>query len=274
MTLRSSWLLLVLAGCGGEPPGLSVMSFNVLCSFCDPTYDLWEERLPAFANIFRRHAPDLIGLQEIALRQEVDDVLGPSSRYEAIFFDGDEAYPDATIFYDRARFELREEGHFWLSPTPDEPFSTGFAEGRQLARLVVWARLFDREADAELHFATTHFDNNTPSQARSAPLVVERLRSKTPLVFVGDFNSQPADEAFSILTEHFADTHALAAEVTLDYEEPTAPAYDPADRIDHVFVDDASKWEVERWSADLYRYGEEDRLPSDHRAIAVRMRWR
>jgi endonuclease/exonuclease/phosphatase family metal-dependent hydrolase len=98
-------------------------------------------------------------------------------------------------------FEEVEHGFYWLSPTPDEPYSTGFANP-QLARLVVWARLRALAEDHEFVFATTHFDNNSPSQELSAPLVLERtaaLADELPVIMVGDFNSQPVDPAYALL---------------------------------------------------------------------------
>src|SRR6185503_12180699 len=70
-------------------------------------------------------------------------------------------------------------------------------------RLVVWARLRDKVADRELYFASTHFDNNSPSQQLSAPLVQERtapFAGREPVIFVGDFNSRPNSTAYGILT--------------------------------------------------------------------------
>jgi len=43
------------------------MTFNVLCSFCNlREFDPWSERLAYFGDIFARHDPDLIGLQELS----------------------------------------------------------------------------------------------------------------------------------------------------------------------------------------------------------------
>src|ERR1041384_796995 len=99
--------------------------------------------------------------------------------------------------------EEGEVGFYWLSAKPDEPYSVGFA-APQLPRLVTWARLHALDEDFDVLFATTHFDNNSPSQEMSAPLVLERtaaLASELPVIMVGDFNSQPTDLAYTILTE-------------------------------------------------------------------------
>ena len=271
---------------GGERPSgpvpLTVMSFNVLCSICGGAdYDSWAARLEMFADVFARHQPDLLGLQEIMFPYEVEQVLG--SEYRGLWYTGEPGeeeapFPDSTIGYSAARFEERERGFFWLSPEPDKPFSSGFSDGPQLPRVVAWARLTDLEHGGELVFVTTHFDPNSPSQERSSPLLLERLAplgAGAPLVVTGDFNSEPDDPAYRTLVEGvgglaLTDAFDVAASVELLSESDPPPAYDAAGRIDYVFLGGESvDWEVERFRVDLTRYGDEPRFPSDHRALSA-----
>ncbi len=277
-------------GCGEDPEDvellppkpLNVMTFNVLCSVCNPSeYDPWDERLSYFADIFQRHDPDLIGVQELTpLAGEVDSLLAAAPGHGALFFQQEEwpPYPDATIFYRKSRFRVLEQGEYWLSPTPDVPRSTGFAQP-QLPRLVVWARLLDKAGDREMFFASTHFDNNAPSQALSAPLVLERtapFAAALPVVFVGDFNSRPNSEAYKTLSTDashgfvFQNAYDLAPNPGVIENQDPDPVYDPADRIDHVLVAGAGvSWSATSWAADLKVYGSKNRYPSDHFAIAT-----
>src|SRR5690606_9112160 len=110
--------------------------------------------------------------QELAFGTEVDQMLQLVDGFSSVYYaaaDSNFTYPDAAILYRTERFDLVGSGEFWLSPTPDEPSSIGFSPP-QVPRLVVWARLFDKQSDAELVFVSTHFDNNSPSQELSAPL--------------------------------------------------------------------------------------------------------
>jgi len=281
---------LLALGCGEDPEDpvprpaepLRVMTFNVLCSLCKTgEYDPWDERLGYFADIFARHDPDLMGLQELTpLAGEVDALLVAAPGRGALYFqeEGWPPYPDAAIFYKKSRFEVLEQGQYWLSPTPDAPRSTGFADP-QLPRLVVWARLLDKAGSREMFFASTHFDNNSPSQELSAPLVLERtapFAETLPVVFVGDFNSQPSDAAYQTLTTDeshgfaFQNAYDLAPSPGIVENQDPDPSYDPASRIDHVFVAGAGvAWSATSWAADLYAYGEKQRYPSDHFAIAT-----
>ena len=285
-------LAVLLWGCGESneatpvaaspqpPPALKVMTFNVLCSFCNlRDFDPWAERLAYFGDIFTRHDPDLIGLQELSppplsAGMDVDSILAQAPGRDAIYFtSGDGApYPDATILYRSSRFTVLEHGEYWLSPTPDVPLSSGFAPP-QLSRLVVWARFRDTARNREFYFATTHFDNNSPSQAKSAPLVQERTApfvENEPVIVVGDFNSRPDSTAYRILTTDasrgfvFQNAFDLTDWHIVTNQSP-APAYDVTDRIDHIFLAGRGiTWSVHDWAADLTVYGAKQRYPSDH----------
>ena len=180
------------------------------------------------------------------------------------------------ILYRSSRFTVLEQGEYWLSPTPDVPRSIGFVR-LQFPRLVVWARLMDLEAKREMFFATTHFDNNSPSQELSAPLVKERTApfvGDLPVVFVGDYNSRPPSTAYGILTADttagfvFQDSFDLGPYRIVTNQSPV-PAYDTSDRIDHIFLAGNVTWTVSDWLADLTVYGPNNRYPSDHFAIVA-----
>lgn len=275
--------ILWFAGCGDnnssstKAPPLTVMTYNVLCSFCNPReFDPWDERVPYFGDIFRRHNPDLIGLQELTpLNDEVGDILTQLPGYAPVYYDpaGATPYPDAIILYRTSRFTLVDRGEYWLSPTPDTPLTTGFAPP-QFPRLVVWATLRDNAAGRrEIFFATTHFDNNTPSQRLSSPLLQQRtapFEVTMPTIVVGDFNSRPDSTAYGILTTDasngfvFANTFELTSWRMIANQTPT-PAYDVNDRIDHIFLAGArTTWNVTDWVVDLTTYGAKGRYPSDH----------
>jgi endonuclease/exonuclease/phosphatase family metal-dependent hydrolase len=259
------------------------MTFNVLCSLCSAGYEPWDARVPYMADTIERHAPQLVGLQEVATAEEVAEILAATGgAYEALYWhDDDDAYADALVLYDPTRFSPLESGEYWLSPEPDVAFSTGFSDGFQLARLVVWVRLHDMLSDREILFATTHFDNNSPSQELSAPLLLERTElhggAEIPTIVVGDFNAQPTDLAYEILTEGergrgFAlqDVFELAKTWSVDTNAPRRPDYAPETRIDHMFVSGAA-WASAWWTVDMHTYGPDSLYVSDHFAMAAEL---
>ncbi len=261
-----------------------VMTFNVMCSSCTPDgFEPWDLRVPHMGDTIRRHDPDLLGTQELFTGAEVEELEAELPGYTSVWFakptPDNLDYADAAIFYRTELFEEVEHGFYWLSPKPDTAYSTGFA-APQLPRLVVWARLRALAEDYELVFATTHFDNNAPSQELSAPVVLERtaaLGDELPVIMVGDYNSQTNDLAYEILTTgvdgsgpRFEDAFALSEQWRQDTNLDPAPQYDPASRIDHVFVAGAP-WTASDWAVDQWGYGPTMMYTSDHFAISVEL---
>ncbi|MBI1785673.1 endonuclease/exonuclease/phosphatase family protein [Candidatus Sumerlaeota bacterium] len=265
-----------------------VMTYNVLCSFCDrANYDPWEERLHYFRDIITRHKPDLMGLQELSKAEEVRQIADLNPEFEFLFYDesGGEkprAYPDETIAWRKDRFELMEKGWYWLGPTPDTAWSKGWSKV-QFWRLAGWARLREKSSGREFYFTNTHFDNNKPNQEMSAPLVLSRIApwaEKMPCIMAGDFNSKPDSPAYATLTrgvdgKGFKLTNAfdLAPKWEADANQTPAPQYDPAERIDHIFVAGKAEFHTMRWVVDLHVYGGQNRYPSDHKAIITEIRF-
>lgn len=260
-----------------------VMTFNIMCADCKPEgFEEWEARVPHIGDTMRRHDPDLVGVQELFTADQVALIEAElEGEYTSVWFMAPDAmsldYADAAIFYRSALFEEVEHGFYWLSPTPDVPYSSGFS-APQLPRLVVWARLRTLADQREFYFATTHFDNNSPSQEMSAPLVLERtvtLADALPLILVGDFNSKPDSTAYGILSAgvdgqgpRVDDAFVLADAWTSDTNLDPAPGYDPSQRIDHVFVAGAP-WQASEWVVDQWGYGPDLHATSDHFAIQV-----
>lgn len=284
-----------------DPQAVVVLDYNVMCSFCvnssHPEWEqAWSARLPWLRDVIHRHDPDLMAIQELQELVPTDptltqaqEIVAPDNAYEFEYyhhkegdlFDAD--YDDATVYWKKARFTRLSSGVFWLSPTPDEAYSTGFAKVQE-PRLVVWVLLHDQVNARDFYFVNTHFDNNAPSQEKSAPLVLERLgklAGQHPLIFAGDFNTDPADKAWAILTKgvagqgfHFDDSKALAktAQVFSNVTPPPIGFADLED-IDHVFVAGAP-FQVAWWLTDLWRYGANGQAPSDHNgAIVTSLRW-
>lgn len=286
-----------------DPRLVKVMTYNVMCPFCvngdhlDWPQD-WDTRVPMVRDTIARFDPDLIGLQETFTPDPSVDMLGDITAtddvYGSLFYikkpsdqttalgDSFITYSDAAILYRKARFEVLDQGAIWLSQTPDIAFSNGFATGGQFPRLIYWARLKDKLADRAFVIASTHFDNNTPSQKLSAPLALQRFEAmaqKEPVIFVGDFNSTPSTEAYAILAKgvdgkgfHFANAFDLAPTWQVDSNRAPKPDYGPENRIDHLWLAGAT-FTVPEWHVDLHAYGDLQMWPSDHDPMIAWIRW-
>ena len=272
--------------CGGDGDGqpapetdtLKVMTFNIMCLFCGQGYDPWEDRITYMTDIFTRHQPDLVGTQEFFQAKDLNQVLELNPQYAALYYidNGEgylEDYPDAAIFYRSDRFDVLEEGYFWLTPTPDIPWSDGWAEN-QFWRIVGWAHFRQKSNGREFVFMNTHFDNNTPNQANSAPLMISRAQGwadTLPVIVSGDFNSKPDTVAYATLTTgidgqgfHLTNSFDIADTWRVDHNQSGEVDYHPENRIDHIFFAGPGQWACDDWLVDMWVYGPNNYYPSDH----------
>jgi endonuclease/exonuclease/phosphatase family metal-dependent hydrolase len=116
--------------------------------------------------------------------------------------DGHQAGEYAAILYDRNRLELLNEGHFWLSGSPELPGSMTW--GNRYPRIVTWARLRDRATRSVFLAVNTHWDHESQeAREKGAHLMVNRLMPLgdvgDPLLIVGDLNCSRDNRAFQIL---------------------------------------------------------------------------
>ena len=263
----------------------------------------WALRKPMIRDIFLRHSPDLIGIQELQefvpyppadlpdnpTMDQPLQITAPEFAYDFEFYHHkagdllDSDYDDATVFWKKARFDKLESGVFWLSPTPELAFSTGFKQPQE-PRLVVWVLLHDKTTSKDFYFANTHYDNNAPSQALSAPLTLQQfapLLAKHPLIFAGDFNANSKHVAYATLTQgdkgqgpSLQDSHNLAKQKAILTNVTPAPlTLDTLEDIDHIFLGGAT-FDVTWWVTDTWRYTAKVEGPTDHNGpIITSVHW-
>ena len=249
------------------PGDISVMTFNIRYGTAADGVNAWPNRKPQLVELLRRHAPDILGLQEALDFQltELDSALSGYSRVGVGRDDGESRGGFSPVLYHRRRFELLASGTFWFSPTPDIPGSTGW--GNRITRIATWARLQDRATKASMYVFNLHLDHESaPSRERSAWLLAERIRAREhpdPVIVMGDFNSGENQPPVRYLLESLplADTFGSVARDSTGvgtyhaFEGRTDGA-----RIDHILV--SSAWTIQ--SAGIDRSNAAGRYPSDH----------
>ena len=255
---------------------LTVVSFNILVDFgSSAQVPRWPERRELCVQLLKDAHAQLIGLQEPSPGQ-MKWLAEQLPAYEVVLYrrsPTDKGYPDAALLYERERFEEKERGHWWLSPTP-EKVSTGF--GNTLPRLVVWAQLRDKLTDKELIVFNTHFDNTMPSQARMAELCSRQFEKFTPrglpMLFVGDFNTDQKRGDYSRLTSGgWRDSYTAADQASDDGRDDRVATHLGGTRIDHIFYHGDSLTPV-AW--ERLESPDPARLLSDHYPILARFNWK
>jgi len=173
---------------------LRVMSFNILNAKSWLDMGRWRKRRDAVATCIRAFGPDLLGAQEV-LNFQAEYLRRQLSEYQFVGAgrgDGVLAGECVAIFFRSDRFEKLDEGHFWLSRTPDVPGSTDWVS--VFPRMASWVKLADRARPQEpLFLFNTHFHPFSPrARRRSARILRERIAGiagSSPAVVTGDFNA-------------------------------------------------------------------------------------
>jgi endonuclease/exonuclease/phosphatase family metal-dependent hydrolase len=233
--------------------------------------------MPQLVSLIRRHDPDILGLQEALdfQLQEIDSALSAYARVGVGRDDGVSRGEYAPILYRRSRFAVLASGTFWLSPTPETPGSTGW--GNRITRICTWSRLLDRTTGKSIQVYNVHLDHESaPSRERSAWLLADRIRGRTPsepVIVMGDFNSGEDQPPVRYLLETLSLTDTFGSVVRESTGVGTYHAFEgrtDGARIDHILV--TPDWAVQ--SAGIDRSQEGGRYPSDHFPVVALLRSR
>lgn len=276
-SLAAALLLLTsLTARAGEP--LRVATFNLRLALASDAPNDWPNRRAQVLALIQHHDWDLFGTQEARPEQVADlEQLPGYLRVGVGRDDGAGRGEHAAVFIRKARLELRRQGTFWLSETPERP-SKGW-DARCCHRIVTWVELRDRRAPEAGSFFlfNTHFDHEgTVARRESARLLLSRwktLAGDRPTLVVGDFNAAPGSEPVQLMSAALLDAR----------ETSRTPPYGPdgtfqgfridaplttKDRIDHIFHTPGI--EVLSWAALTdSRHG---RFPSDHLPVQAVVR--
>lgn len=248
------------------------MTFNLRYA-SDRTPNAWSQRRPVVAECLTVVGADIIGSQE-GLPSQIADIAADHPEYGLIGRgrEADGGGETGTIFYRRDRLSVRQEGHFWLSDTPELPGSTSW--GNTLPRMATWARLHDRQSNQDCYLLNTHLDHEVSvARVRGAELICTRLDQldpEPPVFITGDFNAvSRVDPTYDVFVDAgFVDLRFGAAErIGADYD--SFHGYEsPGTRGDHI------DWILARGPVAARRFGLIDtqldgQLPSDHFPLAV-----
>ncbi len=173
---------------GSFPLPISFITWNILRDGRSPLASGWAKRRHSFERIFEGEGFDIICLQEVLSAQLAffQTLFPRHDRYGLGRDDGKSGGEHCPIFFDRDRFELRDSGTFWLSPTPEVP-SKGWGEG--FPRICGWVELWDRFTRRHFRVSNLHLQLHPFAQMRAAHLLAERFRQvDLPQLVAGDFN--------------------------------------------------------------------------------------
>lgn len=258
------------------PTPLRAMSFNIRyagaagAAGAADAEQRWENRLPLVAGMLRFHRVDVAGLQEVERRQ-LDDLLDrlPAFAWSGVGRDdGVAAGEYCPVFFRKERFDLVNDGVFWLSPTPERPGPPGWDAALQ--RICSWAILRDRLDDTLFAFFNAHFDHvGEQARMQSARLLltqIDAIAGDLPVIVAGDFNCIPFSIPYQILIGSARELALRDAQYASAYPHHGPPRTfhnfsGQADaKIDYLFV----KNNVTVWQHGVLADHWGGRYPSDH----------
>ena len=287
MKLSFSLLLLMLVipvTTQAESP-VKVMTFNI-------RYDGGKRELPGpetpwiaasgkhrrdlVLDVIESTDADIIGLQEALEHQAraVCERMKAHRCYSVGRIDGKQAGEHCTLLYRADRFELVDEGTFWLCETPNKPGSKH--PDAACERISSWIRLTDKQNDnRQLLVVNMHWDHKG-QQARefAAQSVMDFLAKQqgdAELIVMGDTNSHPDNKAIQTmvsdsrvpLVDCYRAVHTRPAEDELTFNGFEGDT--KGTPIDYIF---ATKG-LQPTSAEIVRTSFNGVYPSDHYPVVV-----
>lgn len=270
-----SSILLIFISAQTQAVEFSLMSFNTMCDFCHKDdRDGFSKRKELIRSLIEEHEADLVALQEVRTGSQVKGFFKNRPDYQLFFTKSVlMSYADPALAVNTKKFEVLNNGQFWLGP------GDGFSFGWKIAlpRQVVWAKLKAKADSKVFYFISGHFDNRIENLLGAAELVNDFIAGlDAPVVFAGDTNLTPDFEGYPRLVgdelknafdlkESFKKLGKIQSEADLCYHRKGDEF--PACRVDHILLSKEHEWKVSEWLIDARRLGPEKRFPSDHRAV-------
>ena len=265
--------------------------------------NVWEKRCQVICDQVNFMAPEIFGTQEV-LHGQLIDMLARLDGYDYIGVGRDDGKTQGeyeAIFYKRACLRLLDQGHFWLSETPDKP---GLGWDAACVRVCSWGKFAKMTAtdDEAFFFFNLHMDHvGVVARREAAKLIVAKIREiahDAPVIVTGDFNVDQTNEIYSIFVESGILKDSYQAARLRFAENGTFNSFNvdlyTSSRIDHVFVSPGTQVDAYAVMTDGYwvpsldpgnmvkghdapqeidfsRYARH--LPSDHYPVFVRLNW-
>ncbi|HYG03381.1 MAG TPA: endonuclease/exonuclease/phosphatase family protein [Chryseosolibacter sp.] len=244
------------------------MTYNIRYDNPEDGPNAWSIRKAKVFDIIKENDPDILGVQE-ALYHQVKELTAARDNMQYVGVGRDDGRINgefSPIIFKKERFDLQEQGTFWLSETPDIPGSIGW--DAQITRVATWALLIDKETARKILAVNTHFDHvGEQARQKSAELIKEKIVAldfEVPVIITGDFNFTREENPYFLLTDGMTvELIDPAPEITGTY--CTFEVGTECKAIDYIFV-------TNEWNADGYTVIQDNDgtyFPSDHLPVMI-----
>ena len=254
-----------------------VMTYNIRLDTPDDGLNRWDNRKDMVVSMINFYNADIVGTQEVLKNQKeyLDNNLGDFTSVGVGREDGIDKGEFSAIYFRESRFELVNNGTFWLSDTPEIVGSVGWDAA--LERISTWAKLKDKITGKEFFIFNTHFDHKGyQARIKSGELLISKMKAISlglPVILTGDFNITNDNEAYNTIIDNsdfkMSDTQLISSE---PHHGPSWSFHGFEDvpvnkrvKIDYIFVSD--KITVLKHGILSDRF--DDGYPSDHLPVLV-----
>jgi len=257
---------------------LKVMTYNIRLDVAVDGENDWTHRKDFFTSQIQFYGPDIFGVQEAKPNQVVDIATALSQySYIGIGRDGIGKGESSNIFYKKDRFKVVVSNTFWLSETPDK-ISKGWDAA--FNRVCTYALFKDVKTKKIFWVFNTHLDHIGELARTNGILLIlskiKELNTKNyPVIFMGDFNSEPTQDRIIALKKEMNDTREISGVKPFGpsgtfngfkHNEPVTLL------IDYIFVSKNNKFRVKKYA--VLSDSKDLRYPSDHLPVYVEISYK
>lgn len=266
-------IIFILMSVFSNAQTLKVITYNIRLDVASDGENDWTHRKDFCTFQIQFYNPDIFGVQE-AKPNQVIDIASALSQYNYVGTgrDGIEKGESSNIYYKKERFEVKETNTFWLSETPNE-ISKGWDAAYN--RVCTYALLKDLQTKKMFWVFNTHLDHvGEVARTKGIQLILSKIRElnnkEYPVIFMGDFNSEPKEQRIITLKDTMDDCRDITQ------EKPFGPSgtfndfkhNEPVTKlIDYIFISKKSNWKVKKYA--VLSDSKDLRYPSDHFPVYV-----
>lgn len=262
----------------GNAQFLKVMTYNIRLDIAVDGENDWAHRKDFFTSQIQFYEPDILGIQEATPNQVIDIAKAfPQYNYVGIGRDGAGKGESSNIYYKKDRFKLIQENTFWLSETPDV-VSKGWDAA--FNRVCTYALFKDLKTKKTFWVFNTHLDHvGELAKTNGIQLILSKMATvntkKYPVIFTGDFNSEPATDRIKNLKKIMNDSREISETTPFgpsgtfngfNHNEPVTKL------IDYIFVSNEGKLSVKKYA--VLSDSRDLRYPSDHFPVYVEIKFK
>ena len=258
-----------------QAQNLKVMTYNIRLDIEADGDNDWTHRKDFFSSQIQFYEPDIFGVQE-AKPNQINDMETALPQYHNVGIgrDGIGKGESSNIFYKKDRFKVVVSTTFWLSETP-EKISKGW--DAQFNRVCTYALFKDTKTKKLFWVFNTHLDHmGDEARTNGILLILSKIKDLNtknyPVLFMGDFNSQPTSERIIALKKEMNDTREISEAKPFGpsgtfngfkHNEPVTT------QIDYIFVSKNNKFKVKKFA--VLSDSKDLKYPSDHLPVYVEL---